>query len=86
MGSHGKLHTAMEEELQRNHSDGQPMTMQDAIDAAAESLRSSGVGDNCSLICVKDQLTRFYGDITCAPRAVHRNGGPIAPPSPSDDF
>lgn len=76
MGSHGKLHTAMDRYLRENHSKGQPMTMQDAIDAAAYS-HDETVGKGCRPECIKEQLERFYKDIACAPMAVNKLGKPI---------
>lgn len=85
MGSHGRLHGAIEQYLKQNHSNGQPMTMQDAIDGAAESLQSS-VGGHCRIVCIKEQLARFYNALGCSPMAVDRAGRPIRADSNRDDF
>lgn len=86
MGSHGQLHDAMDDQLISKHSDGRPMTMQQAIDAAATSLASSGVGNRCRPECIKEQLERFYKNLPCTPNAVNRVGRPINPDPPTTDL
>ncbi|MGJ8556149.1 MAG: HNH/endonuclease VII fold toxin-2 domain-containing protein [Sulfitobacter geojensis] len=84
-GSHGAIHSALNGILTRRHPPGQPMTMQDGVNAAADSLSDSGVGDHCREDCIKEQLERYYDTLGCTPNTLDRNGrAPTSSPTESD--
>ena len=74
-GSHGQMHSAMDRRLTENHSNGEPMSMDQAIDHAVESLRDT-VGENCREDCLKQQLEQFYNNLPCTPEPILSTGQP----------
>ncbi|MEX9913063.1 HNH/endonuclease VII fold toxin-2 domain-containing protein [Providencia huaxiensis] len=63
-GSHGRIHTAMDDELSRlvknNKLTGNTMSMDQAIDAAVRSHKKTFPYANCSNHCIREQLKGYY--------------------------
>lgn len=63
-GSHGRIHTAMDDEItylvNNNKLDNNTISMQQAIDAAINSHKKTFPYANCSNRCIKAQLENYY--------------------------
>ncbi|WOB89791.1 DUF4150 domain-containing protein [Providencia sp. PROV175] len=63
-GSHGRIHTAMDDELSRlvknNKLDNNTLSMDQAIDAAVRSHKKTFPYANCSNHCIREQLKGYY--------------------------
>lgn len=86
MGSHGQAHDATDRLLRELHSNGQPMTLSNAIDLVTTAYTDeNGVGRDCNPECIREQLERFYNTLGCTPEPVNRSGQRIGPGEESGD-
>lgn len=83
-GSHGRIHTAMDNEVRalvEKGGAGDTMSMAQAVDAAVKSHRKAFPFSGCSEKCIRSQLNSYYM-VNChssRPRTTDKNGNPHKP-------
>ncbi|EJH7015830.1 DUF4150 domain-containing protein [Salmonella enterica] len=80
-GSHGRIHTAMDNEVRKLVETGQvtdTMSMAQAVDAAVKSHRKAFPFSGCSEKCIRAQLNSYYiaNCSSARPRTTDKNGNP----------
>ena len=82
-GSYATINTATEAEIAEKMNTDGSISMERAIQAAADAYKAS-IGRGCDRACIEEQLRDYYGGMDCQPlRAVNRRGDPVEP-MPSD--
>jgi Domain of unknown function (DUF4150)/GHH signature containing HNH/Endo VII superfamily nuclease toxin 2 len=85
VGSHGRIHTKMDEQVQgladAGKAAGGKMSMDDTIDAAVKSHKEAFPASRCSADCIRNQLNSYYKGKcpNASPSAVDKNGKETIP-------
>ena len=87
VGSHGRIHSKMDEQVQGLADAGKApagkMTMDDTINAAVKSHEEAFPASRCSADCIRNQLNSYYNGKCpgASPSAVDKNGNQTKPRS-----
>jgi hypothetical protein len=85
VGSHGRIHTKMDEQVQgladAGKAPGGKMSMDDTINAAVKSHQEAFPASRCSADCIRNQLNSYYKERcpNAQPNAVDKNGNATTP-------